>query len=86
MQIAKKGTVDAAPTARTDAIEKEDVLARLLQQEARTLERLCQITGWVQADTQKTLLSLVAAGRADCKIRHGRPMYAAKGCCWPVSG
>lgn len=81
MQNAKTGTADAAPTAqvaRTEAEAREDVLAKLLQHGTRTLESLSQTTGWAEADTQKTLLSLIAAGRADCRLRNGCRMYAGR--------
>lgn len=81
MQNAKMGTADAAPTAqvaRTEAEAREDVLAKLLQHGMKTLESLSQTTGWREADTQKTLLSLIAAGRADCRIRDGRRIYAGR--------
>ncbi|CAN7764521.1 hypothetical protein LJR039_007242 [Pseudorhodoferax sp. LjRoot39] len=78
MQNAKTGTADAATIARTEPGAREDVLAKLLQHGMRTLESLSQTTGWEEADTQKTLLSLIAAGRADCRIRDGRRMYAGR--------
>lgn len=68
----------AAPIVQMDA-SKEDVLAKLLQHGMETLESLSRITGWGEPETQRALLSLIAIGRADCKLRNGRRMYAAKG-------
>ncbi len=67
----------AAPSVPRDAT-REDVLAKLLQHGMETLESLSRITGWGERDTQRALLSLIAEGRADCKSRNGRRMYAAK--------
>lgn len=67
----------AAPMVQMDA-SREDVLAKLLQHGTETLESLSRITGWGERDTQRALLSLIAEGRADCKNRNGRRMYAAK--------
>jgi hypothetical protein len=81
VQEAKTRTVDAAPTAqvaRTDAETNENVLAKLLQHGMKSLENLSQITGWGEAETQRTLLSLIAAGRVDCRLRDGRRMYAGR--------
>lgn len=83
MHNAKIGTADAAPTAqvaRTDAKTNEDVLAELLQHRMETVESLSQKTGWDEAVTQRALLSLIAAGRVDCRLRNGHRMYAGRDC------
>jgi predicted transcriptional regulator len=67
-----------AATIVRPADTKEDVLAKLLQHGMETLENLSRITGWAEQDTQRALLSLIAAGRADCKNRNGRRMYGAR--------
>lgn len=68
----------AAPIVQMDT-SKENVLAKLLQHGMETLESLSRITGWGEPATQRVLLSLIAVGHADCKIRNGRRMYAVKG-------
>ena len=78
MQNSKMGNADAATGVRSDATTKEDVLAKLLQHGMETLESLSRITGWGEDATQRALLSLIAAGRADCRSRNGRRMYGVR--------
>ncbi|PZP98265.1 MAG: hypothetical protein DI587_14510 [Variovorax paradoxus] len=57
---------------------KAEALAKVLQHGQETLEGLTRITGWGEKETQRTLLALIAGGRAKCININGRRMFVAR--------
>jgi hypothetical protein len=72
--------IEVGKAEHQDEIEavRQETLAKLLQHGLETVEGLTRITGWGEQETQRTLLSLIAGGRAKCTNVNGRRLFGVR--------
>lgn len=68
----------STPESVNAAAIKEEALAKVLQLGPESLAVLTRVTGWGEKETQRTLLALIAGGRAKCTNVSGRRLFGPR--------